>query len=195
MAAKSDRRRSPMKNGKDTGTLQVTTPSDREIAMTRVFDAPRRLVFDAWTKPELLKRWLGVRGGWSFTVCEVDLKVGGTYRFVWRGPNGKEMGMGGVYREIKPPERRRSSTTHGTKGTRWTRRSSSSGAARPRLRPRCSTRRAKFGTPSSSPPWSAESPRATTSLPRSWRQRKKERGSPCKRSRRSCGSTARPKRR
>ena len=88
-----------------TDTLQVTTPSEREIAMTRVFDAPRSLVFDAWTKPELLKRWLGVRNGWSLAVCEVDLKVGGAYRFVWRGPDGAEMGMGGVYREIVPPER------------------------------------------------------------------------------------------
>jgi uncharacterized protein YndB with AHSA1/START domain len=67
---------------KNIGTLQVTTPSEREIAMTRVFDAPRSLVFDAWTRPELLKRWLGVRGGWTFAVCEVDLKVGGAYRFV-----------------------------------------------------------------------------------------------------------------
>jgi len=90
---------------KKTGKLQVTTPSEREIAMTRVFAAPRSLVFDAWTKPELLKRWLGVRGGWSFAVCEVDLRVGGAYRYVWRGPNGKEMGMGGVYREVVRPER------------------------------------------------------------------------------------------
>jgi uncharacterized protein YndB with AHSA1/START domain len=88
-----------------TGTLQLTTPSEREIAMTRVFDAPRSLVFDAWTKPELLKQWLGVRNGWSMAVCEVDLKVGGAYRFVWRGPDGAEMGMGGVYREIVRPER------------------------------------------------------------------------------------------
>ena len=90
---------------KNTGTLNVTMPSEREIALTRVFDAPRSLVFDAWTKPELLQRWLGVRGGWSFAVCEVDLKVGGRYRFVWRGPDGVEMGMGGVYREIVRPER------------------------------------------------------------------------------------------
>jgi uncharacterized protein YndB with AHSA1/START domain len=90
---------------KSTGKLQVTTPSEREIAMIRVFAAPRSLVFDAWTKPELLKRWLGVRGGWTFVVCEVDLKVGGAYRYVWRGPNGKEMGMGGVYREVVRPER------------------------------------------------------------------------------------------
>ena len=62
----------------------------------------------AWSStpgPELLKRWLGVRGGWTFAVCEVDLRVGGAYRFVWRGPKGNEMGMGGVYREIVRPER------------------------------------------------------------------------------------------
>jgi uncharacterized protein YndB with AHSA1/START domain len=87
------------------GKLQITTPSEREIAMTRVFDAPRTLVFDAWTKPELLRRWLGVRAGWTFAVCEVDLKVGGKYRWVWRGPDGTEMGMGGVFREIVRPER------------------------------------------------------------------------------------------
>jgi uncharacterized protein YndB with AHSA1/START domain len=90
---------------KNTGALKVTTPSDREIAMTRAFDAPRRLVFDAWTKPELLKRWLGVFGGWSMDACEVDLKVGGRYRFVWRGPDGSKMAMGGVYREVVPGER------------------------------------------------------------------------------------------
>ena len=89
---------------KNTGTLQVTTPSDREIVLTRVFDAPRHLVFDAFTKPELLKRWFGPRG-WSLVVCEVDLKVGGGFRFVLRGPDGKDMGMRGVYREIVSPER------------------------------------------------------------------------------------------
>jgi uncharacterized protein YndB with AHSA1/START domain len=86
------------------GLLEITTPSDREIAMTRVFDAPARLVFDAWTKPELIKRWLGVRAGWTMEVCEVDLKVGGKYRFVWRSPD-MTMGMGGVYREVVPPVR------------------------------------------------------------------------------------------
>jgi uncharacterized protein YndB with AHSA1/START domain len=89
---------------KNTGTLKVTTPTDREIVMSRVFDAPRRLVFDAFSKPELLKRWFGPRG-WSLVVCEVDLKVGGGFRFVLLGPDGKEMGMRGVYREIVPPER------------------------------------------------------------------------------------------
>ena len=87
------------------GKMQVTTPSDREITMTRVFDAPRALVFDCWTKPELITRWLTGPDGWSFAVCEVDLRVGGAYRFVWRNQEGIEMGMGGVYREIVPPER------------------------------------------------------------------------------------------
>ncbi len=89
---------------KNTGTLKVTTPTEREIVLTRVFDAPRHLVFDALTKPELLKRWFGPRG-WSLVVREVDLKVGGTFRFVLRGPDGTDMGMRGVYREIVPPER------------------------------------------------------------------------------------------
>ena len=89
---------------KNTGTLKVTTPTDREIVLTRVFDAPRRMVFDAFSKPELLKRWFGPRG-WSLEVCEVDFKVGGGFRFVLRGPDGKAMGMRGVYREIVPPER------------------------------------------------------------------------------------------
>ena len=88
-----------------SGTLEVTTPSDREIAMTRVFDAPRRMVYDAVTKPELVRRWLGVFGGNIMEVCEIDLRVGGKYRYVWRMPDGSKMGMGGVYKEIVPPER------------------------------------------------------------------------------------------
>jgi uncharacterized protein YndB with AHSA1/START domain len=90
---------------KNTGTLKLTVVGDREIVMTRVFDAPRSLVFEAMTKPELLKRWLFGPPGWSMVVCEMDLKVGGAYRWVWRGPDGTEMGMGGVHREIVPPER------------------------------------------------------------------------------------------
>jgi uncharacterized protein YndB with AHSA1/START domain len=85
--------------------LQVTTPSDREIAMTRVFNAPRSMVFEALTKPELIKRWLGVFGGWKWVVCEVDLKVGGAYRYVWQSANGEKLAMGGVYREIVRPDR------------------------------------------------------------------------------------------
>jgi len=89
---------------KNTGTLKVTTPTDREVVLTRVFDAPRHLVFEAFSRPELLKRWFGP-GGWSLAVCEVDFKVGGGFRFVLRGPDGRQMGMRGVYREIAPPER------------------------------------------------------------------------------------------
>jgi uncharacterized protein YndB with AHSA1/START domain len=88
-----------------TGSLKVSTPSDREIAGARVFDAPRGLVFDAFTKPELLQRWLGLRAGWTLPVCEVDLRPGGAYRWVWRGPDGTEMGVGGIYREVVRPER------------------------------------------------------------------------------------------
>jgi uncharacterized protein YndB with AHSA1/START domain len=88
-----------------TPTLKVEARGDREIVMTRVFDAPRRLVFDAFTKPELLKRWLTGPPGWTFVVCEIDLRVGGALRYLWRGPAGEEMGMRGVFREISPPER------------------------------------------------------------------------------------------
>ena len=87
------------------GTLKVTTPSDREIMMTRVVDAPRSLVFDWYTKPDLLKRWIHGPEGWLLAVCDNDLTVGGAFRWVWRGPDGREMGMGGVHREIAPPER------------------------------------------------------------------------------------------
>ncbi len=90
---------------KDAGKLEVTTPSEREIALVRTFDAARNLVFDAWTKPELVKQWLGIFRGWSFAVCEIDLRVGGKYRYLWRGPDGAQLGMGGVYREIVRPER------------------------------------------------------------------------------------------
>jgi uncharacterized protein YndB with AHSA1/START domain len=87
------------------GDLTITAHGDREIVMTRSFAAPRQLVFDAFTKPELLKRWLGVWNGWELAECDVDLRVGGAYRWLWRGPGGREMGAGGIYREIRPPER------------------------------------------------------------------------------------------
>ena len=89
---------------KNTGTLQVTMPTDNEIVLTRVFDAPRQMVYDAFSKPELLKRWFGPHG-WSLAVCEVDHRVGGGFRFVLEGPNGQRMGMRGVYREVEPPKR------------------------------------------------------------------------------------------
>jgi uncharacterized protein YndB with AHSA1/START domain len=85
-------------------SLTVTLPSDCEITMSRSFDAPRDLVFDAHTKPEHLVHWFGPRGH-TLSVCTVDLRPGGAWRFVLREPNGREMGMKGVYREIVPPER------------------------------------------------------------------------------------------
>jgi uncharacterized protein YndB with AHSA1/START domain len=88
----------------NTGTLKVTTPSDREIVLTRVFDAPRQLVFDAISKPEHLKRWFGPHGH-SLVVCEVDFRVGGAWRFVLEDPDGRRMGMSGIYQEIVPGER------------------------------------------------------------------------------------------
>jgi uncharacterized protein YndB with AHSA1/START domain len=84
--------------------LTVTTPSDREIVLARSFDAPARLVYAAFTDPALLPRWFGARG-WNIVVCEVDLRVGGAWRFVSQGPGGAQMGQGGVYREIAPPHR------------------------------------------------------------------------------------------
>src|SRR5882672_7895504 len=86
-------------------TLKVTTPGDREIVMTRVFDAPRHLVFEAMSRPDLLQKWLLGPPGWTMTVCQNDLKVGGAFRHVWRDTGGVEMAMRGVYREVVPPER------------------------------------------------------------------------------------------
>jgi uncharacterized protein YndB with AHSA1/START domain len=86
-------------------SLKLTTPSEREIVMTRDFDAPRHLVFAAWTKPELLRRWHGVFGGWSMVTCEFEAWVGGSYQFVWQGAAGQRMRMSGVVRELVEPER------------------------------------------------------------------------------------------
>jgi len=91
---------------KNSTTFTIKAQGDREIVVTRVFEAPRGLVFDAYTKPELVKRWLLGPDGWSMPVCEIDLRAGGKYRYVWRqDSDGKEMGMGGVYREVVRPER------------------------------------------------------------------------------------------
>jgi uncharacterized protein YndB with AHSA1/START domain len=87
-------------------SVEVATPSDHEIRVTRVFDAPRDLVFECHTRPELLKRWLLGPPGWTMPVCEVDLRVGGKYLYTWRSEaDGSEFSIGGVHREIVPPER------------------------------------------------------------------------------------------
>jgi uncharacterized protein YndB with AHSA1/START domain len=89
----------------DAAATTFATPSDLEISATRVFDAPRALIFDAWTNPEHVPNWMTGPDGWSMPVCEIDLRVGGAWRFVWRLEDGSEMEMNGVYREIAPPER------------------------------------------------------------------------------------------
>jgi uncharacterized protein YndB with AHSA1/START domain len=93
-----------MSTGTTTGETTFTLPSDREIAITRVLDATRELVFDAFTNPEHLPHWFGPRD-WTLTACEIDLRPSGRWRYVMRGPGGQEIVMSGVYREIKRPER------------------------------------------------------------------------------------------
>jgi uncharacterized protein YndB with AHSA1/START domain len=90
---------------KYAGTLAIAAKGDREITMTRRFAAPVPLVFEAWTNPALLRRWLLGPPGWTMPVCEVDFRVGGAYRYEWRNEQGQTMGVGGVYREIDPPHR------------------------------------------------------------------------------------------
>ncbi len=87
------------------GTTTFSTPSDREIAATRVFDAPRRLVFEAYTNPEHIPHWMLGPEGWTMPVCEVDLRPGGAWHFVWRRGDGDEMAMRGSYKEVVPPEK------------------------------------------------------------------------------------------
>lgn len=89
----------------EAGKLKLTTPSDVEIAMIRSFDAPRRMVWDAFTEPELVKRWLYGLDKWKLAVCELDLRVGGAVRYEWHGPEGEVMGLSGEFREVAPPER------------------------------------------------------------------------------------------
>ena len=106
--------------------LTIQAQGELEVVMQRTFDAPRELVFDAWTKPELLRQWLGVHNGWTMPVCEIDLRVGGNYRYEWHPPRpqkgpaspasqenagpcsgaeeGKPMVVRGVFRKIVAPE-------------------------------------------------------------------------------------------
>ncbi len=88
-----------------TAAMKVTTPSDRELVMMRMFDAPRGMVFDALTQPDLVRRWLLGPPGWTMPVCEIDLRVGGQYRYVWQNADDRKMGMGGTFKEIVRPSR------------------------------------------------------------------------------------------
>jgi uncharacterized protein YndB with AHSA1/START domain len=85
--------------------VDVTLVGDRQTVITRLFDAPRELVWRCHTEPPLVRRWLGALPGWTFPVCDIDLRVGGRYRYVWKSPEGHEMGMGGVFTEVEPPAR------------------------------------------------------------------------------------------
>lgn len=87
-----------------TDTVTITLPTETEVVVSRQFDAPKAMVFDALTKPDLIKRWYGP-DGWSLDVCDIDLKVGGKWRFVLRRPDGKVIGQQGVYQEIVRPDR------------------------------------------------------------------------------------------
>jgi uncharacterized protein YndB with AHSA1/START domain len=94
-----------MATANDTRETTFTTPSDRELSFTRTFEAPRDLVFAAFTDPEHVPNWMLGPEGWSMPVCEMDVREGGTWHFVWRKGDGEEMAMTGVFKEVSPPEK------------------------------------------------------------------------------------------
>lgn len=89
-----------------TTGLKVSTPTDTTIVMNRTFQAPRRLVWDAMTNPDLVQRWMFCPPGWSWAECDMDVRVGGKYRWAWNGPDGKlALSIWGVHREVTPPSK------------------------------------------------------------------------------------------
>lgn len=153
---------------RSVGNMRLETPGDRTIEMSRDFDAPKQLVFDAYTKPELVQRWLGVHNGFTMPVCEIDLRVGGSYRFVWEGP-GMKMGMRGVYREIATPDRVVATEKFDDAwypGEAIDIVTFVESRGKTRSRSPSSTRRRKRATPCSRRRWSNASPLASTSSPR-----------------------------
>ena len=96
-----------------TGVTTYTTPGEREVVITRVVDAPRRMVFEAYTNPTYVQQWLLGPEGWTMPVCEIDLRPGGAWRYVWRKGDGQEMAMTGLYKEVVAPERIVSTETWG----------------------------------------------------------------------------------
>lgn len=87
------------------GETSFTMRSEREVAFTRVVAAARQRVFDAWTQPQYVAQWLLGPAGWTMPVCEIDLRTGGQWRYVWRKSPGTEMAIAGSFREVLPPER------------------------------------------------------------------------------------------
>jgi uncharacterized protein YndB with AHSA1/START domain len=94
-----------MTSGPRTGATTYTTPQDTEIVASRIFDAPIGRVFAAWTEPRHLQQWLLGPEGWTMPVCEMDLRPGGAWRYVWRKDTGEEMAMSGAVLEVVPPRR------------------------------------------------------------------------------------------
>jgi uncharacterized protein YndB with AHSA1/START domain len=94
-----------MTSGASTGVTTYTTPSEREVVLTRVVNAPRSLVFAAWTEPRHLQRWLTGPEGWTMPICEIDLRPGGSWRYVYRKASGTEMTLTGTVLEVVPSER------------------------------------------------------------------------------------------
>lgn len=88
-----------------SGFTTYATPNDRDIVITRIVDAPRHIVFEAWTNPSHLPNWLTGPDGWTMPVCEIDLRPGGAWKYVYRKSDGAEMTLSGAYREIDPPAR------------------------------------------------------------------------------------------
>jgi uncharacterized protein YndB with AHSA1/START domain len=93
-----------MASGARPGVTTYSTPTDREVVITRVLDAPRRIVFDAWTNPQYIPRWLAP-DDWTMPVCEMDARPGGKWRYQYRKADGTEMTLSGTIREVRPPER------------------------------------------------------------------------------------------
>jgi uncharacterized protein YndB with AHSA1/START domain len=85
--------------------LAVSTPNDTDVVVTRSFAAPRDLIFDCHTRPELVQRWLTGPDGWTMPVCEIDLRPGGKFRYVWSKPGNPDLHMSGEFREIDRPKR------------------------------------------------------------------------------------------
>lgn len=100
-------KRAKKKTTKTAGVakVKVTPKGAREFVITRSFNAPRELVFDALSKPPMVKKWLNGPPGWSMTTCTIDLRVGGKFRYVWHNQAGHDMGLSGVYKEVVRPER------------------------------------------------------------------------------------------
>ena len=100
-------------------TLAVSTPSETQILIARQFEAPRRLVWRAMAEPALLRQWLPGPPGWTMTQCEQDWRVGGAFSYAWRGPDGGEMAMRGVFRDLVEPERVARSEAFTYLGSAW----------------------------------------------------------------------------